>query len=145
LGALHLQELNSRQLQAFVTTLAVTGIIGKTIDAQQIGQIINRAKEPFATMFAVLGMTGLRAGEMLGLKVGDLDFSRKLIHIRRSVDSRTRKEQSIKFGAGDGNRKAPYTHKSHGPKALPTLQSQRLPNDAASNSARPSCVHPFQS
>jgi integrase len=47
-------------------------------------------------MFAVLGMTGLRAGEMLGLKVSDLDFTRKVIHIRRSIDSRTRQEQTPK-------------------------------------------------
>jgi integrase len=66
------------------------------LDASHIGQIITKAKEPFATMFAVLGMTGLRAGEMLGLKVSDLDFNRKLIHVQRSVDSRTKKEQSTK-------------------------------------------------
>ena len=47
-------------------------------------------------MFALLGMTGLRAGEMLGMKVSDLDFTRKVIHVRRSVDSRTKKEQSTK-------------------------------------------------
>lgn len=47
-------------------------------------------------MFALLGMTGLRPGEMLGLKVADLDFNSKVIHIRRSVDSRTKKEQSTK-------------------------------------------------
>ena len=37
-----------------------------------------------------------RRTEMLGLKVADLDFNRKVIHIRRSVDSRTKKEQSTK-------------------------------------------------
>jgi hypothetical protein len=47
-------------------------------------------------MFAVLGMTGCRAGEMLGLKIGDLDFNRKVIYIRRSIDSRTKLEQSTK-------------------------------------------------
>ena len=47
-------------------------------------------------MFAVLGMTGCRAGEMLGLKIGDLDFNRKVIYIRRSIDSRTKAEQSTK-------------------------------------------------
>ena len=65
-------------------------------DAAQVGQIIAVAKEPFSTMFAVLGMTGLRAGEMLGLKLSDLDFTRKVIHIRRSIDSRTKKEQTPK-------------------------------------------------
>ena len=139
LGTLHLQELTAKLLQAFVTTMAATGITRKTIenvlqslfsilrtarlfgcafpavkrsdlvlprqeagrevrflDAPQVGQIITKAKEPFATMFALLGMTGLRAGEMLGMKVSDLDFTRKVIHVRRSVDSRTKKEQSTK-------------------------------------------------
>jgi len=36
------------------------------------------------------GLTGLRAGELLGLNVSDLDFNRKLIHVQRSIDSRTR-------------------------------------------------------
>jgi integrase len=65
-------------------------------DAVQVGQIIAVSKEPFSTMFAVLGMTGLRAGEMLGLKVSDLDFERQVIHVRRSIDSRTKKEQTPK-------------------------------------------------
>ena len=139
LGSLRLQQLNAKTLQAFVTTLAATGITRKSIenilqtvfsilrtarlfgnalpqvkrsdlvlpraeagrempslDAQQIAQIIISAKEPFATMFTLVGMTGLRGGEMLGLKVADLDFNRKVIHIRRSVDSRTKQEQSTK-------------------------------------------------
>ena len=66
------------------------------MSAKETGQIINKAKEPYATMFAVLGMTGWRAGEMLGLKTGDLDFNRKVIYIRRSIDSRTKQEQSTK-------------------------------------------------
>ena len=66
------------------------------LDAAQIGQTIEKARQPFATMFAVLGMTAMRAGEMLGLKTTDLDFRRKVIHIRRSIDSRTRLEQAPK-------------------------------------------------
>ena len=139
LGSLRLQELNAKTLQAFVTTLAATGITRKSIenilqslfsilriarlfgnalpqaqrsdlvlprsgagrvvrflDAAQIGQIISNAKEPFSTMFALLGVTALRASELLGLKVADLDFNHKVIHILRSVDSRTKKEQSTK-------------------------------------------------
>ena len=69
------------------------------LHAEHVGQIITNAKEPFATMFALLGMTGLRAGEMLGLKVADLDFNRKVIHIRRSVDSIQRKSSQQKAKA----------------------------------------------
>src|SRR5438132_12732719 len=34
---------------------------------------------PYTTLF--------RSGEMLGLKLSDLDFTRKVIHVRRSIDS----------------------------------------------------------
>ena len=48
--------------------------------------IIAMAEEPFRTMFCVAAMTGVRAGELLGLKIADLDFDRRLIFIRRSVN-----------------------------------------------------------
>ena len=53
---------------------------------EQARDIIEAAKEPFRTMFAVVAMTGTRAGELLGLKVDDLDFAARLIFIRRSVN-----------------------------------------------------------
>ncbi len=53
--------------------------------AEQARQIIAAAKEPYATMFTVAAMTGIRPGELCGLKVDDLDFERRLIFIRRSA------------------------------------------------------------
>jgi integrase len=53
---------------------------------EQVRQIIQRSQEPFHTMFNILAMTGIRAGELLGLKVDDVDFERRLIFIRRSVN-----------------------------------------------------------
>ena len=53
--------------------------------ADEARRIIEAAKEPFSTMFAILAMTGLRAGELLGLQIDDLDFERRLIFIRRSA------------------------------------------------------------
>jgi integrase len=139
LGSFFLQDMTAKNLQAFVTSTAATGVARKTLEnilqtlfsilrtarmfgntlplvkrsdlvlpraeaqkevrflsAKEVGQIINSAKEPFATMFAVMGMTGCRVGEVLGLKTGDLDFNRKVIYIRRSIDSRTKQEQSTK-------------------------------------------------
>jgi integrase len=139
LGNFFLRDMTAKNLQAFVTSTAATGVTRKTLEnilqtvfsilrtarmfgnsvpqvkrsdlilprdeaqkevrflsAKEVGQIISNAKEPYATMFAVLGMTGCRAGEMLGLKVGDLDFHRKVVYIRRSIDSRTKQEQSTK-------------------------------------------------
>ena len=54
--------------------------------AEQVRQIIWHAQEPFRTMFYILAMTGIRAGELLGLKGEDIDFERRLLFIRRSVN-----------------------------------------------------------
>ncbi len=51
----------------------------------QVRRIIAVAVEPYRTMFAIAGMTGLRAGEVMGLQKGDLDFEQRVIHVRRSA------------------------------------------------------------
>jgi integrase len=53
--------------------------------AKQVQHIIEAAPEPYKTMFTILAMTGMRAGEMLGLQWGDIDFAAACIHIRRSA------------------------------------------------------------
>jgi integrase len=52
---------------------------------EQVRNIIAIAAEPYRTMFAIAGMTGLRAGEVMGLQKGDLDFEQRVIHVRRSA------------------------------------------------------------
>jgi integrase len=59
-------------------------------------RIIQEAREPYRTIFALAWVTGLRAGELLGLRVGDLDFGRKLIHPRTQADDRTRESRGLK-------------------------------------------------
>jgi len=51
----------------------------------QIESIFSLAQEPWRTFFVLLAMTGMRAGEALGLQWGDVDFDHKCIHIRRSA------------------------------------------------------------
>lgn len=53
--------------------------------AEQIRRILSIAEEPWRTLFAILAMTGLRAGEALGLQVGDIDLERSTIAVRRSA------------------------------------------------------------
>lgn len=53
--------------------------------ADQARRIIETSEEPFATVFAVAAMTALRPGELLGLKIEDLDFERGVIFVRRSA------------------------------------------------------------
>ena len=54
-----------------------------TVD--QLNQILAIAEEPWRTLFCILTMEGLRAGEVLGLEWGDIDLDRQLLHVRRSA------------------------------------------------------------
>jgi integrase len=54
-----------------------------TVD--QLLKILSIAEEPWRTLFCILTMEGLRAGEALGLQWDDIDLDRQLLHIRRSA------------------------------------------------------------
>jgi integrase len=146
IGDLPLTGCTTKNIQAFISGLAVTGLARKTIenvltslhsllgtakkwdyiptvfehsalylpeegeqkearffDAEQVRRIIGASKEPFATMYAVLACTGVRAGECLGLQVTDLDFDKRLIKIRRTLDAYTRKTHAPKSKASSGD------------------------------------------
>ena len=47
--------------------------------------IIAEAKGQYRVMFAIAAMAGLRAGEILALRVDDFDFQNRLLAVRRSV------------------------------------------------------------
>jgi integrase len=52
--------------------------------------------EPFGTILAVTSVLCLRIGEVLALRVSDLDFTRKVVRVRQSVDAATRTIQAVK-------------------------------------------------
>jgi integrase len=60
------------------------GSVPRFFSADEVRRVIEAAREPFSTMFATLAMTGMRSGEVLALEVGDLDFDRRIVFIRRS-------------------------------------------------------------
>jgi integrase len=51
----------------------------------QVESIFALAQEPWRSLFILLAMTGLRAGEALGLQWNDVDFDHHCIHVRRSA------------------------------------------------------------
>jgi integrase len=51
----------------------------------EIRRIVNQAKGQYKMLFHLAGMSGLRAGELFGLHVEDLDLNHGVIHVRRSV------------------------------------------------------------
>jgi integrase len=58
--------------------------------SQQVNQIVRAAEEPYKAMFALASIMGARAGELMALTLGDLDFDRKTIRVNKSADDRTR-------------------------------------------------------
>src|SRR5438477_9732252 len=53
---------------------------------EEVGKILAAASEPFGTILALTSVLGLRIGEVLTLRVSDVDFSRKIV---RAVHERT--------------------------------------------------------
>jgi integrase len=52
---------------------------------EQLQKMLAIAEEPWRTLFCILTLEGLRAGEALGLQWGDIDLDRELLHVRRSA------------------------------------------------------------
>jgi len=61
-----------------------------------IGKILAELREPYRMIFALDFESGLRAGELLGLTVADLDLEARIVHPRRQADDRTRVLRSLK-------------------------------------------------
>jgi len=80
--------------------------------ADQVKRILAIAPEPYRTMFAIAAMTGLRAGEVLGLQCEDLDLERRLLHVQRS--------------AWCGQPQSVKTRSSRAPVAMPTILAEIL-------------------
>jgi integrase len=51
----------------------------------EIRCLLEAAEEPVRTMVLCAVLTGMRRGELLGLKWDDIDFERNRIHVRRSL------------------------------------------------------------
>lgn len=56
-----------------------------TLTPRQIEAVISSVKVQYRPMFVVLALTGLRIGEVLGLKWQDVDFGDAKLYVRRSV------------------------------------------------------------
>ena len=52
---------------------------------EEMRRIIAAAREPYQTIYWIASETGLRAGELLGLRVSDLDLKRGLVAVQQSL------------------------------------------------------------
>lgn len=84
--------------------------------------MINSADEPYRTFYMILAETGIRGGEICGLRIDDLDLANGIVHVRQSVwrgQLQTVKSRS-------GNRRFPIS--SHLVKQLGTFLRTWRPN-----------------
>jgi integrase len=51
----------------------------------QVGRILERADAPFRAFVGLCGFAGLRLGEAAGVQVGDVDFLRRTLKVRRQI------------------------------------------------------------
>jgi len=69
----------------------------------EMRQMIANALEPLSTILAVTAVLGLRIGETLALRISDIDFKRKIVMVRQSVDAATRDVQGVKSEASSAD------------------------------------------
>jgi integrase len=120
--------------------------------AEEIGRIISAAPEPFATIWALTAVLGLRVGEVLALRVSDLDFDRKLIRVRQSLDSATRIVQACKSDASSADVPMPpqleirlLRHLARGKSETGLLFFNRNSRPYSANKLREKQLHPILS
>jgi len=70
--------------------------------ADQVGALLDAAREDFTPFVALAAFAGLRLGEVCALQLGDVDFLRRTVHVRRQVQRAPGGEAEIrppKFGS----------------------------------------------
>jgi integrase len=68
---------------AFVTQSSKSSYKAIIVSPDQAFRMMLELKDPYRTLVFLVAVTGLRISEALGLKWGDLDYERQMIHLRR--------------------------------------------------------------
>jgi integrase len=116
---------------------------------EEVGKILSAAPEPFGTILATTAVLGLRIGEVLALRVGDVDLTRRIVRVRQSVDAATRTVQAVKSRASSADLPLPSQletrlrkHlRTHGQRDLLFVNRNGRPLSA--NKLREKVLHPL--
>jgi integrase len=68
---------------AFVTQSSKSNYKAVILSPEQAFRMMMGLEDPYRTLVFLVAVTGLRISEALGLKWGDLDYERQMIHLRR--------------------------------------------------------------
>ena len=78
-------EWATRNPIASVRQSAKRQSVPEVLTVDELVKLLSAIPEPFRTAVFLDGSSGLRVGELLGLKWEDVDFKNNVIHIRRSI------------------------------------------------------------
>jgi integrase len=67
----------------FVNQSSKSNYSAVIVSPEHAFRIMMKLEDPYCTLVILVAVTGLRISEALGLKWGDLDFDRQMIHLRR--------------------------------------------------------------
>ena len=116
----------------------------------EMARITKAAPEPFSTILSLGSVLGLRIGEVLAIRVSDVDFARKLIRIRQSVDAATRTVQGVKSKASSADLPMPSQLETRLRKHIQSLDgksellfSTRAGRALSANKLREKLLHPL--
>src|ERR1700730_466598 len=116
----------------------------------EVGKILSAAPEPFGTILAVTAVLGLRIGEVLALRISDVDLTRRIVRVRQSVDAATRTVQAVKSSASSADVPLPSQLEGRLRKHLQThdgktdlLFVNRLGRPFSANKLREKVLHPL--
>jgi len=116
----------------------------------EMRRIIAAAPEPLRTIVIIIAVLGLRIGEALALRTCDVDFEKRIIRVRQSVDAATRTVAGVKSKASSADLPMPkqletqlraYLEKHDGKSEL--LFTNRLGRPYSANKLRADVLHPL--
>ena len=59
---------------------------------EELRRLLQAADEPYRTLFMCAALTGMRRGELMGLRWGDVDWHQGRIYVRQTLFKQTRRE-----------------------------------------------------
>jgi len=81
----HSQQNDEPQRKWYPTLPVIPEDEQRWFTQEEIGRIVDAASGQYRVLFHLAGFSGLRAGELFGLHVEDLELNRGTIRVRRSV------------------------------------------------------------
>jgi len=81
----HLQQNDEPQRKWYPTLPVIPEDEQRWSTQEEIGRIVDAASGQYRVLFHLAGFSGLRAGELFGLHVEDLELNRGIVRVRRSV------------------------------------------------------------